>query len=45
VASSEYVWESLNRSVLGHPIPPQTLQDLEQALIEEWNLIPQRDFR
>ena len=41
----EHVWYRLNRSVLGHPIPPQTLQDLEQALIEELNLIPQRDLR
>ena len=41
----EHVWDRLNRSVRGCPVPPQTLQDLEQALIEEWNLIPQRDLR
>ena len=41
----EDVWDRLNRSIRGRPVPPQTLQDLEQALIEEWNLIPQRDLR
>jgi hypothetical protein len=41
----EHVWNRLSRSVCGHPVPPQTLQDLEQTLIEEWNLIPQRDLR
>jgi hypothetical protein len=35
----EYVWDRLDRSVHGNPVPPQTLQDLKQALIEEWNLI------
>jgi Transposase and inactivated derivatives len=30
----EHVWDRLNRSVLGRPFPPQTLQDLEQAIIE-----------
>ena len=32
----EHVWNRLNRSVHGHPVPPQTLQ--------EWNLIPQHDL-
>jgi hypothetical protein len=41
----EHVWGRLNRSVRGRPVPPQTLQDLEQALIEEWNLVPQCDLR
>jgi hypothetical protein len=29
----EHVWDRLNRSVRGRPIPPQTVQDLEQTLI------------
>ena len=41
----EHVWDRLNRSVRGLPLPPQTLQSLELALIEKWNLIPQRDLR
>ena len=41
----EHMRDILNRSVRGRPVPPQNLQDLEQALNEEWNLIPQRDLR
>ena len=41
----EHVWDRLNRNVRGCPVPSQTLQDLEQILIEEWNQIPQRDLR
>ena len=33
--SIEHAWDRLNRSVRGRHVPPQTLQDLEQALIEE----------
>ena len=40
----EHVWDRLNRSVLGRPVPPDS-KDLEQALIEEWNLLPQHDLR
>ena len=25
----EYVWDRLNRSVRGRPVPPQTLQDIQ----------------
>jgi hypothetical protein len=31
----EHVLDRLNRSVLGRPVTPQTLKDLEHALIEE----------
>ena len=31
----ELVWDRLNISVRGRHVPPQTLQYLEQALIEE----------
>ena len=41
----EHVRNRLKRSVRGRPVPPQILQNLEQALIEEWNLIPQCDLR
>ena len=40
----EHVWDRFNRRVCGRPVPLQTLQDLKQALIEEWNLIPQHDI-
>jgi hypothetical protein len=41
----EHVWDRLNRSVRGRSVPLQTLRDLEQSLIEEWNLTPQSDLR
>ncbi|GFW11962.1 transposable element Tcb2 transposase [Trichonephila clavipes] len=37
----EHVWDALGRRVAGHPPPPQTLQKLERALLEEWDRIPQ----
>ncbi|GFY18931.1 transposable element Tcb2 transposase [Trichonephila clavipes] len=37
----EYVWYSLGRRVSGRQPPPQTLQEPERALLEEWNKIPQ----
>ncbi|GFV19588.1 transposable element Tcb2 transposase [Trichonephila clavipes] len=37
----EHVWDALRRRVAGHQPPPQTLQELERALLEEWDRIPQ----
>ncbi|GFX35876.1 transposable element Tcb1 transposase [Trichonephila clavipes] len=37
----EHVWDALGRRVLGLQPPPQTLQELERALLEEWDRIPQ----
>ncbi|GFV46306.1 transposable element Tcb2 transposase [Trichonephila clavipes] len=37
----EHVWDALGRGVAGHQPPPQTLQELERALLEEWDRIPQ----
>ncbi|GFX59176.1 hypothetical protein TNCV_936911 [Trichonephila clavipes] len=36
----ENVWNALGRRVVGRQPPPQTLQDLERALLEEWDRIP-----
>ncbi|GFV56957.1 transposable element Tcb2 transposase [Trichonephila clavipes] len=36
----EHVWDALGRRVAGHQPPPQTLQELERALLEEWDRIP-----
>ncbi|GFX92790.1 transposable element Tcb2 transposase [Trichonephila clavipes] len=36
----EHVWDALRRRVAGHQSPPQTLQELERALLEEWDRIP-----
>ncbi|GFS85069.1 transposable element Tcb1 transposase [Trichonephila clavipes] len=37
----QHVWDSLGRRVVGRQPPPQTLQELERALLEEWDRIPQ----
>ncbi|GFW66266.1 transposable element Tcb2 transposase [Trichonephila clavipes] len=37
----EHVWDALGRRVAGRQLPPQTLQELETALLEEWDRIPQ----
>ncbi|GFW69814.1 transposable element Tcb2 transposase [Trichonephila clavipes] len=37
----EHVWDTLGRRVAGRQPPPQTLQELERALLEEWVRIPQ----
>ncbi|GFX23469.1 transposable element Tcb2 transposase [Trichonephila clavipes] len=37
----EHVWDALGRRVAGRQPPPQTLQELERALKEEWDRIPQ----
>ncbi|GFW37525.1 transposable element Tcb1 transposase [Trichonephila clavipes] len=37
----DHVWDALGRRVAGHQPPPQTLQELERALLEEWDRIPQ----
>ncbi|GFX14570.1 transposable element Tcb2 transposase [Trichonephila clavipes] len=39
--SIENVWDALGRRVAGHEPPSQTLQELERALLEEWDRIPQ----
>ena len=36
----EHVWEMLDRRVRGRPAPPQTLQQLANCLIGEWEWIP-----
>ncbi|GFX40996.1 transposable element Tcb2 transposase [Trichonephila clavipes] len=37
----EHVWDALRRRVADRQPPPQTLQELERALLEEWDRIPQ----
>ncbi|GFT62277.1 transposable element Tcb2 transposase [Trichonephila clavipes] len=37
----EHVWNALGRRVAGRQTPPQTLQELERALLQEWDRIPQ----
>ncbi|GFS97650.1 transposable element Tcb2 transposase [Trichonephila clavipes] len=37
----EHVWDVLRRRIAARPRPPATVRDLEIALLEEWNSIPQ----
>ncbi|GFX91298.1 transposable element Tcb2 transposase [Trichonephila clavipes] len=37
----KHVWDSLGIRVAGHQPPAQTLQELERAILEEWDKIPQ----
>ncbi|GFW29798.1 transposon Tf2-6 polyprotein [Trichonephila clavipes] len=37
----EPVWDMLGRRIAARPRPPATVRDLEIALLEEWNSIPQ----
>ncbi|GFY26710.1 transposable element Tcb2 transposase [Trichonephila clavipes] len=37
----EQVWDMLGRRIAARPRPPATVRDLEIALLEEWNSIPQ----
>lgn len=41
----EHVWDLLDRRVRARPNPPDTLQQLQEALNEEWRIIPQEDLR
>ncbi|GFV31441.1 transposable element Tcb1 transposase [Trichonephila clavipes] len=38
----EHVWDRLGRRIAARPRPSATVRDLEIALLEEWNSIPQR---
>lgn len=38
----EHVWDELKRRVYARPHRPQTLRELRQAVIQEWNNIPQQ---
>ncbi len=37
----KYVWDMLGRRIAARPRPPVAVRDLEIALLEEWNSIPQ----
>ncbi|GFS62293.1 transposable element Tcb2 transposase [Trichonephila clavipes] len=37
----EHVWNALLKRVAGRQPPPQTLQELERALLEKWDRLPQ----
>jgi transposase len=42
MAPIEHVWNALGRRVDNRPVKPTTGATLRQALLEEWNNMPQR---
>jgi hypothetical protein len=38
---NEHLWDELGRRVIHHQNPPETPQELRDALVLEWNNIPQ----
>ena len=41
----EHAWDILQRRISNRQNPPNTLQELADALVQEWSAIPQADFR
>ena len=37
----EHPWDILQRAISARPVQPRTLQELMDALVAEWRLIPQ----
>ena len=37
----EHAWDIYQRALSARPMQPRTLQDLKDALVAEWRLIPQ----
>ena len=37
----EHAWDSLQSAILARPVQPRTLQELKDALVAEWRLVPQ----
>jgi transposase len=42
--SIEHAWDILQRRIMARQHKPNTLQQLENALVLEWSLIPQAEF-
>ncbi|GBM32053.1 hypothetical protein AVEN_127391-1 [Araneus ventricosus] len=38
----EHVWDMLGRRIVGRSVPQGTLHKLQQALLQEWALLPQQ---
>ena len=41
----EHIWDNLDQRVRRRPIPPPNVIQLRQALIQEWNNIPQAEIK
>ncbi|GBM46818.1 hypothetical protein AVEN_132479-1 [Araneus ventricosus] len=40
----ENMWDMLGRRIAGRSVPPGTFQELQQALLKEWALLPQQEI-
>ncbi|GBM03020.1 hypothetical protein AVEN_14534-1 [Araneus ventricosus] len=38
----EHVWVMLGRRIAGHSLPPGTIHELQQALLQEWEFLPEQ---
>ncbi|GBM07988.1 hypothetical protein AVEN_176523-1 [Araneus ventricosus] len=38
----EHAWDMLGRQIAGRNVPPGTLHELQQVLLQEWALLPQQ---
>lgn len=45
LSPTEYVWDKLKGQPQQQPLSPQTVQDLLQAVVQEWQNIPQESQR
>ncbi|GBL76689.1 hypothetical protein AVEN_53384-1 [Araneus ventricosus] len=41
----QHVWVMLGRRIAGRSVPPGTLHELQQALLQEWALLPQQAIK
>ena len=42
--SIQHAWHILQRRIMARQHKPNTLQQLQNALVQEWSLIPQAEF-
>ncbi|GBM60027.1 hypothetical protein AVEN_147590-1 [Araneus ventricosus] len=40
--SIEHVWDMLGKRIAGRSVPPGNLHELQEALLQEWTLLPQQ---
>ena len=41
----EHAWDMISRRIRQQQHPPESVQSLTDALVQEWQAIPQNDFR
>ena len=41
----EHAWDILQSAILARPVQPRILQELNDALVAEWRLVPQNQIQ